>query len=120
MSTIYETTVQSAGPSTAEFLTGRMIITFGDNAPAALADYVFKVLKTPVRAPLAVGQVLRIGDASWTLSAVGDVAAQNLHALGHVTVFFDGADEPGLPGAIHVAGDGEIEIEPGMIFQITD
>ncbi len=48
------------------------------------------------------------------------LAAIDLHALGHVTVFFDGATGPGLPGAIHVAGDGEIVIEPGMIFQITD
>ena len=53
---------------------------------------------------LTVGQRVLIGEQAWTLTAVGAVASKNLADLGHVTMVFDGADTPRLPGAIHLAG----------------
>ena len=45
-----------------------------------------------------------IGDQEWRITAIGDVAEKNLGALGHVTLVFDGASEPRLPGALHLSG----------------
>lgn len=119
MSVIYSTTVKAWGPAAAEFMSEKMIVTFADNVPAALADFVYYVIQNPVEGALAVGQTLTIGRDTWTVSAVGDVAAKNLNDLGHVTLVFDGAKQALMPGALHLAGDAAPQITPGTTLTIT-
>lgn len=96
-----------------------MIITFADNAPESLADFIYRVDQNPVTGDVIVGQQFQIGDDVRTITAVGDVAQKNLNDLGHVTLIFDGADEPRLPGAIHVS-EGELPaLESGTTVTIT-
>ena len=46
--TVYETIVNSIGPSVEAFLDEKMLILFGDNAPAELADYCLLINVNPV------------------------------------------------------------------------
>ena len=95
----YSTTIIEVGPDASDFLAEQMAITFAGNAPEELRSYCFELTS-----PLAVGQPVLIGDQEWRITAIGDVAEKNLGALGHVTLVFDGASEPRLPGALHLSG----------------
>ena len=52
------------------------------------------------------------------ITAVGDVARQNLDALGHVTVNVDGADKAKMHGAIHVRGEQMPQLYVGSTIAI--
>lgn len=100
----YTTKVVEVGQEAELFLADRTAITFGSNAPEALRPFCFIIELATLEGELAVGRHLTIGDQQWTVTAVGDVAQTNLVNLGHVTLVFDGAAEPRLPGAVHVGG----------------
>lgn len=100
----YTTTITEVGPEAMTFLAEDMALTFGANAPEALRPFCFIIEHAELTGDLTVGQRVLIGEQAWTLTAVGAVASKNLADLGHVTMVFDGADTPRLPGAIHLAG----------------
>ena len=100
----YTTTVVEVGPDAPEFLAEKMAITFAGDAPESLRSYCFIIEKAELDGDLAVGQGLQIADQSWTITALGAVAQTNLANLGHVTLVFDGAVEPRMPGAVHAGG----------------
>ena len=89
----YSTTIIEVGPDASDFLAEQMAIIFAGNAPEELRSYCFVIDKSEL-----------IGDQEWRITAIGDVAEKNLGALGHVTLVFDGASEPRLPGALHLGG----------------
>lgn len=103
----YATTVSEVGPDAPAFLAENMAITFGGNAPAELRLFCYLLEPAQLEGSLALGQRVLIGEQTWTITAIGAVAEANLSKLGHVTLVFDGASEPRLPGALHVAGPDE-------------
>lgn len=119
MKTIYQSTFIASGSNAAESLDDNFIITFGEGVPDEIAEYCFihqpeqMLLET-----LLPGAILSIGDHSWPITAVGDVAEINLRELGHVTVKFDGAKQADCPGTIHVEGAVPIAITSGQKFRI--
>lgn len=116
----YTTTILEVGPEASAFLAESMAITFADDVPEALRPYCFLIEKAQLTAGLALRQTVRIGRQGWTITALGDVAEQNLAALGHVTLVFDGGDEPRMPGAIHLAGDHaapELVLGAPLVFE---
>ena len=74
------------------------------SASGSSLDTQFIIEKAELDGDLAVGQGLQIADQSWTITALGAVAQTNLANLGHVTLVFDGAVEPRMPGAVHAGG----------------
>ena len=100
----YRTTILEVGPEVAEFLAQGMAITFAGNAPEELRPFCFLIEGSQLDGQLSVGQPVRIGAQTWTITALGDVAAKNLASLGHVTLVFDGATTARMPGAIHLSG----------------
>lgn len=100
----YTTKIVEVGPDAGDFLEQNMAITFAGNAPEELRPYCFLVEAATLTGDIAVGQVVRIDEQVWDITAVGEVAQQNLANLGHVTLVFDGEAAPRMPGAIHVAG----------------
>lgn len=103
----YVTRVIEVGAEAERSLAENMALTFGADAPDALRPFCFIVEKGELVGELRVGQPVLIGDQRWTLTAVGSVASKNLADLGHVTMVFDGADKPRLPGAVHLGGVDE-------------
>lgn len=100
----YATTIIEVGPDASDFLEESMAITFAGDAPEELRSYCFVIEAAELRGSLAAGQPVLIGNQEWTITAVGDAAERNLGNLGHVTLVFDGAAEPRLPGALHLGG----------------
>lgn len=104
MTQIFATTVQGIGGEAAMFAEQGMYILFGDNAPAALADYCYTIVMNPTTADVTPGQRLVLDGVTFPVTAVGSLVRKNLDGLGHITINFDGAGEPALEGTLHVTG----------------
>lgn len=119
MKTVYESTFISVGSSANESLEDNFIITFGEGAPQDVAEYCF-IHRTDVNdgGAFNTGSVLAIGEQEYPVTAVGDVARENLRDLGHITVRFDGAAHAEFPGTVHVSGRAPASIEPGQKFRM--
>jgi len=51
------------------------------------------------------------------VTAVGDVAEQNLRELGHITLRFDGQPQAEYPGTVHVVGPVPQAVTPGCTLK---
>jgi len=99
---IFKTVVTNIGSSAEEFLQERMIILFGENAPQELSDICYNIKIVPIYHVIKTGMHLKINDISFLITAIGNVAEENLKNLGHVTINFDGSPAASLSGTIHV------------------
>lgn len=119
MTTIYQTTIHQLGPDVSAFLAEKMFILFGQNAPAELADYCLLIDVNSVEGDIEAGDKLLFNDNAYRVTAVGSVVKQNLGALGHITLKFDGASEAELPGTLHLE-ETDIDVpEEGTTLQIV-
>lgn len=111
--------VTSIGPEVLDYLRDeRIMVTFEEGAPPELADVSVLHTHGPLAAPVQVGDTVDIGGKRFEVTAVGDVANQNLQGLGHAIFRFDGADEPDMPGCIHLGNGGPLTIEVGSTIRI--
>lgn len=67
-------------------------------APDELRDFCYALPEATSSGTIGVGDVLAIGEHRFPITAIGALAQRNLDSLGHVTLVFDGADEPRLEG----------------------
>ncbi len=111
---IYQTIVRGKGPQVEAF-GGEMLILFGNEAPDTLKDFCYSVEVTAPTAAIAPGQTLCLGDATFKILHVGEIAERNLRELGHLTVVFSGKEDALLPGSIVV----EESVNPGMAIGTT-
>ena len=90
MKIIYENQVKALGACVDEFQEAGLFIIFGDNAPDELKDYCYSVSVNPIQGTIAAGQVLKVDDALYRITAVGSEAPHTLEGLGHCTINFSG------------------------------
>ncbi|AXY24965.1 PTS sorbitol transporter subunit IIA [Suicoccus acidiformans] len=115
---VYETKVVNIGSDAAMFKEENMIVLFGENAPADLADYTYNVEVTPVKETITTGMTLMIDSAEFIITAVGDVVEKNLNDLAHITIRFNGANEAELAGTLYVEGKEIPDISIGTMIVI--
>ena len=98
--TRYATTVTAVGEQVAEFVTQGLLIWFAEGAPEEL--HFFTVLHRPTVTTGGVrpGDLVRIDDTAFRVTAVGEVANDNMVNLGHMDLKANGAAEAPLPGDI--------------------
>lgn len=119
MTTKFVTKINKIGPSVADFLGEKMLILFGDNAPAELAEYCLLIDVNNVEGEIEPGDTLQIGEKQYGITAVGDAVKKNLTSLGHITLKFDGSQTPELAGTLYLQ-DAEIaDVQAGDTIQIT-
>ena len=96
----YDTTVLSIGSMVEQFVAMKMLIIFAEGAPAELHD-ICVVHRPEVRTGgVRAGDRLLLNDVEYPILAVGDLADQNLRALGHVSFKANGLHAAPLPGDI--------------------
>lgn len=105
MKTLYQSEILHIGAFAKEALEDNMFITFKQGVPADIADYCFTLSHGELIADMSVGDTLSLGEKHYIITALGDVANQNLRELGHVTWRFDGADVAEYPGSVHLKGE---------------
>lgn len=119
MTVIYQTTITRIGQSAADALSDQMLITFREGAPADIEEFCFIHCHGELHGALKAGSQLELGDTRYAVTAVGDVAEQNLRELGHITLRFDGHREAEFPGTVHVAGPVPDAIAPGCVLKFV-
>ena len=120
MPVIYHTFVGEIGDAVDSFLDEGMFILFGQGAPDALKDYCYIVDVTASTGAIVAGQSLRLDDESYTITAVGEVARQNLDGLGHITVVFNGATNAKMHGSVYVETATPPKLSVGSVITIED
>lgn len=96
----YESTVLSIGSMVEQFLEMKMLIIFGEGAPAELHDICVVHRPATRTGGVRAGDRLVMDDKDYAVLAVGDVADENLRALGHVSFKANGLHTAPLPGDI--------------------
>jgi PTS system glucitol/sorbitol-specific IIA component len=88
------------GEQVAEFVGQGLLIWFAEGAPEEL--HFFSVLHRPTVTTGGVrpGDTVRIDDRAYRVTAVGEVANDNMVNLGHMDLKANGETEPPLPGDI--------------------
>ena len=120
MKVIYENKVKALGACVKEFEDSNMFILFGDNAPEELRDYCYSINVNPIHGTIAAGQILKIDENEYKITAVGEEAPFTLAGLGHCTVNFSGDAAAELPGTICVEGGSLPELQVGTVIQILE
>lgn len=120
MNIIYENQVKALGICVEEFKESELLIIFGDNAPEELKDYCYSVSVNPINGTISAGQVLKIDETEYRITAVGDEAPITLAGLGHCTINFSGQTEVDLPGTIYVEHKPMPEMKVGTVIRIIE
>lgn len=116
--TVYETIINKIGSSVEAFMDEKMLILFGDNAPAELADYCLLINVNPVEGEIEVGDQLVLGGNGYRITAVGEAVKKNLMSLGHITLKFDGSTEAELPGTLYLEESDINKVQVDAIIKI--
>ncbi|WP_393948033.1 PTS glucitol/sorbitol transporter subunit IIA [Kluyvera intermedia] len=119
MSVIYQTTITRIGQSAPDALCDQMLITFSEGAPADIEEFCCIHCHGELNGTLQPGVQFELGEHRYPVTAVGSVAEQNLRALGHITLCFDGMSEAKFPGTVHIAGPAPDDIAPGCILKFV-
>lgn len=116
----YEARITHIGPYVAEFVQENVLVFFGSQAPEELAEFAILHDGTTLVEPVVPGDYLILGDAQYTVLAVGEVANTNLSNLGHLVVKVNGEREPEMPGDVCVEAKPLPAIEVGLLVKIED
>jgi len=97
----YRTVISAIGDEVQALLEGGVLILYSDGAPPELAEVsvLHRVEAASADAP-RIGSLLRIGDATVAVTAVGPTAWNKVSELGHVVINFNGAPTAERPGEI--------------------
>lgn len=98
----YSVSILEVGEYVNTMLQTGILILFNQSAPDDLRSYCVITDDNQFDGPVGIDDILMIGDHSYTITAIGELANENLYTLGHVTLCFDGAEYPKLPGHIHL------------------
>lgn len=114
----YETVVTEVGEHVGEFLAEGVLVLFDEDAPEELREY--SVIHRPAHADggVQVGDEVVVAGDGMTVLAVGDVANDNLHNLGHLVLKRNGATEPALPGDVCCDTGPIPHPEPGHVIRV--
>lgn len=77
-----------------------MLILFNETAPQELKDIAVIHDSSGVKEKVAIGDHMYLGDESYKILFVGDVANETLRDLGHATFNFNGESHSDLPGTV--------------------
>jgi len=98
----YTTTVRAVGEMAAEFAAEGILVFFGPQAPEELHEFAIITEEAPLTSVITAGDHFGIGDQSFPVTSVGEIANGNVAELGHLVVKFNGLEEPELPGDVSV------------------
>jgi len=117
---LYSLLITAVGEYVKNSLQEHQLILFSESVPDDIAMYCAVHQSSELTAELSPGQIMKINETIYRVTAVGSVATANLKRLGHTTLKFDGAATAELPGMVHLNGDVPQDIQRGdQIFFLS-
>lgn len=101
-----------------DFLEENMLIVFDENAPEELAEISALHTHCDLEKDITVGDIVKLGNKVYTVTAVGSEANQTFKSMGHCCLMFTGNDAVALPGQIELKGDGNPDLKIADAFEI--
>lgn len=101
---VYSLLISAVGEYVENFLLEQKLILFSDSVSDDIAMYCAVHHGSELTAELSPGQIMKLNEVVYRVTAVGSVATANLKQLGHITLNFDGALSAELPGTVHLLG----------------
>ncbi|HDS3721436.1 MULTISPECIES: PTS glucitol/sorbitol transporter subunit IIA [Staphylococcus] len=114
---MYQTEVKSIGVSAEAFISEKMVILFGENAPQELVDFCYIIQVNDVEA-IDETQKLYVDGVSFNITKVGTAVEKNLNDLGHITLKFDGSTVAEQSGTLYLEDKSLPEIKEGTVIEI--
>ena len=119
MQEVYTTTVTDLGDNFKDFISTKMMVLFMDNAPDELLDYCILHGENELKTDIQVGDILKINEKEYEITALGDVVNENLDKLGHITLKFDGSTTADLSGSLYLEEKEMPEIKIGDKIKVV-
>lgn len=110
---LYSLLITAVGKYVKDYLQEHQLILFSESVPDDIAMYCAVHQSSELTAELVPGQIMKINETIYRVTAVGGFATANLKQLGHITLKFDGAATAELPGMVHLSGDVPQNIQRG-------
>lgn len=110
---LYSLLITAVGEYVEDYLQEQQLILFSDSVSDDIAMYCAVHQGSELTVELSPGQIMKINETIYRVTAVGSVATENLKQLGHVTLSFDGAVIAELPGTVHLYGESPQSIHTG-------
>jgi len=101
----YKVDVLEIGSNVKDMLQTGLVILFNKSAPNDLKSYCLITQDNEKRGKVKLGDTLSMDNKTYTVTAIGEKANENLYSLGHVSLCFDGLETAKLPGHIHLSPD---------------
>jgi PTS system glucitol/sorbitol-specific IIA component len=115
MTVIYQTTITRIGQSAAGCAERPDADHLREGAPADIEEFCFIHCHGELNGELKAGSQLELGEARYAVTAVGDVAEQNLRELGHITLRFDGQPQARISRHGSRSGPGSAGLSPAHV-----
>ena len=106
----YKVDIIEVGSNVDAMLQNGLIILFNQSAPQDLRPFCVITEENKQEGQINVGDTVTIADHTYTITAIGEVANENLYSIGHVSLCFDGARVATLPGHIHLTPNFESDL----------
>ncbi|HEC2550388.1 TPA: PTS glucitol/sorbitol transporter subunit IIA [Raoultella ornithinolytica] len=110
---LYSLLITAVGEYVENYLQEQKLILFSEPVPDDIVMYCAVHRGSELTAELSPGQIMKINQAIYRVTAVGSVTTANLKQLGHITLNFDGAATAELPGMVHLCGQSPHDIQRG-------
>lgn len=108
----YEVKITAVGKDARTFLySNKSFILMDENLRPNLADMVVQHTVSELKAEVAVGDKMQVGNIDFTVEKVGSTVNQNLREGGHCTIVVNG--NANMPGQIAVRGSVIPRLRPG-------
>lgn len=117
---MYKTTIKDIGKDAKAFEEEKMMVLFGDNAPAELADFCYIIEIQTVNEEITEESILKLDDVAYHITSVGDAVRKNLNDLGHITLKFDGSVSAGQAGTLYLEEKGIADVNQGSTISIEN
>lgn len=117
---MYKTEIKGIGKDAKAFEEEKMMVLFGDNAPAELADFCYIINIEEVEDEITEESVLKLDDVAYQITSVGDAVRKNLNDLGHITLKFDGSKTAGQAGTLYLEDKNIADVEIGSTISIEN
>src|SRR5699024_3686463 len=99
---MYKTEIKGIGKDAKAFEEEKMMVLFGDNAPAELADYCYIINIEEVEDEIKEKYELNLDNIAYKITSVRDAVRKYLNDIRHITLKYDGSKTAGQAGTLYL------------------